>query len=181
MASIDSCSFFFFSLVLITHDCMPDTSIWGNNLRTRMVSSSREDWVFFFLQVPRGSKHSEPPSAQDFLNHPDDSKPRSCVEIASRVVAGGIQDGGTHVYLWLIHVDVWKNITILYKVFICQVKLIFFKLLLIHFIPKVQAALQSQFITLTLAGLYFSLVSLTPQGYQKHSSFESQLHPTGKC
>jgi len=99
MASIDSCSFFFFSLVLITHDCMPDTSIWGNNLRPRMVSSSREDWVFFFLQVPRGSKHSEPPSPQDFLNHPDDSKPRSCVEIASRVVAGGIQDGGTHVYL----------------------------------------------------------------------------------
>ena len=55
------------------------------------------------------------------------------------------------------------------KVFICQVKLILKKLLLIHFIPKVQAALQSQFITLTLAGLYFSLVSLAPQGYQKHS------------
>ena len=27
---------------------------------------------------------------------------------------GGVQDGGTYVYLWLIHVDVWQNtITIL--------------------------------------------------------------------
>ena len=22
---------------------------------------------------------------------------------------GGVQDGGTHVYLWLVHVDVWQK------------------------------------------------------------------------
>ena len=64
-----------------------------------MVSSSREDWIFFFfyrcLEAVNIQNHLQFRfRAQDFLNHPDDSKPRSCVEIASRVVAGGIQDGG---------------------------------------------------------------------------------------
>jgi len=26
-----------------------------------------------------------------------------------REVGGGVQDGGTHVYLWLVHVDVWQK------------------------------------------------------------------------
>ena len=26
-----------------------------------------------------------------------------------REVGGGVQDGGTHVYPWSIHVDVWQN------------------------------------------------------------------------
>ena len=26
-----------------------------------------------------------------------------------REVGGGVQDGGTHVHLWLTHVDVWQK------------------------------------------------------------------------
>ena len=36
----------------------------------------------------------------------------------------GIQDGGTHVYLWLIHVDVWQKPPQYCKVIILQLKLI---------------------------------------------------------
>ena len=36
----------------------------------------------------------------------------------------GIQDGGTHVYLWLIHVDVWQKPPQYSKVIILQLKLI---------------------------------------------------------
>ena len=35
-----------------------------------------------------------------------------------------VQDGGTHVHLWLIHVDVWKKPPQYCKVIIPQLKLI---------------------------------------------------------
>ena len=34
----------------------------------------------------------------------------------------GVQDGGTHVYLWPIHVDVWQKPSQYYKVIILQLK-----------------------------------------------------------
>jgi len=34
----------------------------------------------------------------------------------------GVQDVGTHVYPWLIHVDVWQNILQYCKVIILQLK-----------------------------------------------------------
>ena len=33
-----------------------------------------------------------------------------------------VQDGGTHVHLWLIHVDVWQKPSQYYKVIILQLK-----------------------------------------------------------
>ena len=36
----------------------------------------------------------------------------------------GIQDGGTHVYLWLIHVDVWQKPSQYCKVIILRLKII---------------------------------------------------------
>ena len=35
-----------------------------------------------------------------------------------------VQDGGTHIYLWLIHVDVWQKLSQYYKVIILQLDLI---------------------------------------------------------
>ena len=34
----------------------------------------------------------------------------------------GVQDGGTHVYLWLIHLDVWQKPSQYYKVIILLLK-----------------------------------------------------------
>ena len=34
----------------------------------------------------------------------------------------GVQDGGTHVHLWLIHVDVWQNPSQYCKVISLQLK-----------------------------------------------------------
>ena len=43
-------------------------------------------------------------------------------------VGGGVQHWGTHVHLWLIHIDVWQKLLPYYKVIILQLKLIsFFK------------------------------------------------------
>ena len=36
--------------------------------------------------------------------------------------AKGVQDGGTHVHLWLIHVDVWQKPPQYCKVIILQLK-----------------------------------------------------------
>ena len=114
-------------IVCLTH--LYGEKIWGLEW---YLPLERIGFFFFFdrcLEALNNQNHLQFSfRAQDFLNHPDDSKSRSCVEIVSWEVAGGIQDGGTHVYLWLIHVDVWKNITIPYKVFICQVKLILKKI-----------------------------------------------------
>ena len=33
---------------------------------------------------------------------------------------GGVQDGGTHIYPWLIHVDIWQKPSQYCKVFIFQ-------------------------------------------------------------
>ena len=40
------------------------------------------------------------------------------------VIGRRVQDGGTHVYLWLIHVDVWQKPPQYCKVIILQLKLI---------------------------------------------------------
>ena len=39
-----------------------------------------------------------------------------------RKVGGRVQDGGTHVYMWPIHVDVWQKASQYYKVIILQLK-----------------------------------------------------------
>ena len=39
-----------------------------------------------------------------------------------REVGGGVQDGGTHVYPWLIHVDAWQKPPQYRKVIILQLK-----------------------------------------------------------
>ena len=35
----------------------------------------------------------------------------------------GVKDGGTHVYLWLIHIVVWQKSTQLFKAIILQFKI----------------------------------------------------------
>ena len=39
-----------------------------------------------------------------------------------REVEGGVQDGGTHVHQWLIHVNVWQNPSQYCKVISFQLK-----------------------------------------------------------
>ena len=50
-----------------------------------------------------------------------------CSGTTQRDGAGrGVQDGGTHVYLWLIHVDVWQKSSQYCKVIILQLNKSFF-------------------------------------------------------
>ena len=39
-----------------------------------------------------------------------------------REVEGGVQDGGTHVHAWMIHVDVWQKLPQYCKVISLQLK-----------------------------------------------------------
>ena len=63
MASVDSCSFFF-SLWCWLHMIVCLTHLYGEINWGLEWYLPLERIGFFFLQVPRGTKHSEPPSVQ---------------------------------------------------------------------------------------------------------------------